>query len=148
VSSGLDSLATDNDHYLAAVVENMVSSMIPASPSGEGSFAMQLKLDQVIFLGGKLINGIKAVDRYRSIQKLRYDLEEQDVVLQTTELFYQCMLAKKALGCAKGRTADCHRHLQRVELFQSEGQSPNLTFLEHVWKWPSCNPSSPGRKHL
>ncbi len=129
VMSGLDSTATDNDNYLGAVVENMVNSMIPASPSGEGSFALQLKLDQVLFLGGKLINGIRAVDRYRSIQRLRYSLEEQDVVLQTTELFYQCMLAKKLWEVQKEGLQIANRHLQRVELFQSEGQVSEFDLL-------------------
>jgi len=129
VSSGLDTLATDNDHYLAAVVENMVNSMIPESPSGEGSFALQLKLDQVIFLGGKLINGIKAVDRYRSVQKLRYSLEEQDVVLQTTELFYQCLLAKKLWDVQVEGLQIANKHLERVELFQQEGQVSEFDVL-------------------
>jgi len=129
VSAGLDTTATDNDHYLAAVVEGMVSSMIPASPSGEGSFALQLKLDQVLFLGGKLINGIRAVDRYRSVQKLRYSLEEQDVVKQTTELFYQCLLAKKLWEVQTEGLLIANKHLARAELFSQEGQVSEFDVL-------------------
>ena len=128
-SSGLDDTATDNDHYLAGVVEGVVNSMIPSSPVKEGSLAMQLKMDQVLFLGGKLINGIRAVDSFRSIQKLRYKLLEQDVVLQTTELFYQCLLANKLWEVQRDGLSIANRHLQRVELLQSEGQVSEFDLL-------------------
>ncbi len=129
VMAGLDTTATNNDYYLGAVIDNMVSSLTPASPSGEGSFAMQLKLDQVLFLGGKLINGIRAVDRFRSIQKLRYNLQEQDVVLQTTEIFYQCLLAKKLWEVQRDGLQIANKHLERVELFQREGQVAEFDVL-------------------
>jgi outer membrane protein TolC len=128
-SSGLDSLATDNENYLGAVLDGVVNSMIPSSPMNEGSVAMQLKLDQVLFLGGKLINGIRAVDRFRSIQKLRYNLAEQDVVLQTTELFYQCLLAKKLVDVQVEGLDIANRHLNRVELLQQEGQVSEFDLL-------------------
>jgi outer membrane protein TolC len=128
-SGGLDAAATDNDEYLAAVIEGVVNSMIPSSPVKEGSLAMQLKLDQVLFLGGKLINGIRAVDRFRSIQRLRYELAEQDVILQTTELFYQCMLAKKLWEVQRDGLALANKHAQRVELFSTEGQVSEFDVL-------------------
>ncbi|PKN72071.1 MAG: hypothetical protein CVU50_08795 [Candidatus Cloacimonetes bacterium HGW-Cloacimonetes-3] len=128
-AGGLDATATDNDNYLAAVIEGVVNSMIPSSPVKEGSLAMQLKFDQVLFLGGKLINGIRAVDRFRSIQKLRYSLTEQDVVLQTTELFYQCLLAKKLWEVQRDGLTLANKHLQRVELFAGEGQVSEFDVL-------------------
>lgn len=128
-SSGLDSLATGNDEYLAGVLDGVVNSMIPSSPVQEGSLAMQLKLEQVLFLGGKLINGIRAVDRFRSIQKLRYQLLEQDVIVQTTEIFYQCLLAKKLWEVQNDGLSIANRHLQRVELLQQEGQVSEFELL-------------------
>jgi outer membrane protein TolC len=96
--------------------------MIPSSPQKEGSLAMQLKLDQVLFLGGKLINGIKAVDRYRSIQRLNYEVKEQDIVLQTTNMFYQTLLAQKVVEIQQEALATARKHLARVELLAEEGQ--------------------------
>jgi len=101
ISSGLDDTASDNDEYLAAVIGKMVNSMIPESPAEAGSFALQLKLEQIVYSGGKLGSGIKAGNYYRQIQRLNYKVKEQDVVLKTTELFYQCLLAKKAVGCPR-----------------------------------------------
>ncbi|MDD4310237.1 MAG: TolC family protein [Candidatus Cloacimonetes bacterium] len=128
-TDGLDSSPTANDEYLAGVVEGVVNSMIPSSPVKEGSLAMQLKLEQVLFLGGKLINGIKAVDRFRSIQKLRYKLLEQDVVLQVTEMYYQTLLAKKLWEVQRDGLTIANQHLQRVELLQKEGQVSEFDLL-------------------
>jgi len=128
-TNGLDNTATDNDEYLAETMEYVVNSMIPSSPAPQGSFAMQLKMDQVLFLGGKLINGIRAVDRFRSIQKKRYQLLEQEVVLSTTQQYYQCMLAKKLWEVQKDGLDIANRHLHRVELFQQEGQVSEFDLL-------------------
>jgi outer membrane protein TolC len=103
--------------------------MIPSSPTKEGSLAMQLKMDQVLFLGGKLINGIKAVDRYRSIQRLNYELKEQDVVLQITNMFYQTLLARKVVEIQEEALATARKHLARLELFAGEGQVSEFDLL-------------------
>ena len=128
-SGGLSATATDDANYLAGVMAGVVNSMIPSSPMKEGSFALQMKMDQVVFLGGKLINGIRAVDRFRSIQKLRYMLTEQDVVLKTSEIFYQCLLAKKLWDVQVDGLALANRHLQRVQLFATEGQVAEFDVL-------------------
>ena len=120
-SDGLSATASDDDQYLGAILDNVVNGMIPSDPMDQASVALQLKMTQVLFLGGKLINGIKAVDRYRSIQRLNYGLEEQKLVLQTTELFYQCLLAGKLAIVQEEGLQIANRHLARVESFYSEG---------------------------
>ena len=79
---GLSQTASMDDYYLAGALAGVVNSMIPSTPQDQASVAMQLKMTQVLFLGGKLINGIKAVDRYRSIQRLNYWVEEQNLILK------------------------------------------------------------------
>ncbi len=128
-SSGLDSLATDNDNYLAGAMNGVMSSLIPNKTKEEGSLALQLKFEQVLFLGGKLINGIKAVDRYRSIQKQMYVLTEQELIVQTTELFYQCLLLDKLYRVQEEALSIAERHLERVRLFNQEGQVSEFDML-------------------
>ncbi len=120
-SSGLDATADDNDNYLADSMTGIMASMIPSSPLKEGSLALQLKFQQVLFLGGKLINGIKAVDRYRSIQSLVYNVKERELVVSTTEIFYQCLLAKKVVELQQQALDTATGHLQRVESMNREG---------------------------
>lgn len=128
-SSGLDASASDNDNYLAGVLSGIYNGMLPRSPIDEGSLAAQLQFSQVLFLGGKLLNGIRAVDRYRSIQRLQFQLAEQEMVLSTTQVFYACLLADKLTGVQAEALDTARRHLQRIEAFNSEGQVSEFDLL-------------------
>jgi len=130
VSSSLDDNATDNEEYLAGVLSGIVNSMIPESPADAGSFALQLKMEQIVYSGGKLGSGIKAGNYYRQMQRLNYKVKEQDVILQTTELFYQCLLAKKLWEVQEEGLQIARQHLQRVELFNQEGQVSEFDLLQ------------------
>ncbi|MCB5270410.1 MAG: TolC family protein [Candidatus Cloacimonetes bacterium] len=121
--------ATDADYIIAGTLDGIMNSMMPSSPKDEGSLAMQVKMDQVLFLGGKLINGIKAVARYRSIQKLDYEVKEQALILSTTELFYQVLLSEKVVQIQRDGLETAQRHLARVELLGAEGQVSEFDVL-------------------
>lgn len=130
LTEGLDDSPTDNEEYLAGVMNSIVNSMIPESPAEAGSFALQLKMEQIVYSGGKLGSGIKAGKYYRQIQRLNYKVKEQDVVLRTTELFYQCLLAKKLWEVQEEGLQISRQHLQRVELFNEEGQVSEFEMLQ------------------
>ncbi|MCB5266793.1 MAG: TolC family protein [Candidatus Cloacimonetes bacterium] len=121
--------ATENENTIAGALDGIIGGLIPSSPQKEGSLAMQLKMDQVLFLGGKLINGIRAVDRFRSVQRLNYDVKEQDVILTTTQVFYQTLLAGKLVEIQEEGLATAQRHLQRVTLLSQEGQVSEFDLL-------------------
>lgn len=142
VSSMLDdNEATDTDKLIAGALDGIVGGLMPSSPKKEGSLAMQLKMDQVLFLGGKLINGIRAVDRFRSIQRLNYEVKEQDVILQTTQLFYQTILAGKVAEIQRDGLQTAQRHLARVELFSREGQVSEFDVLRARLEVAKLEPS-------
>ena len=130
ITAGLDDSPTDNEEYLAGVINNVVNSMIPTSPAEAGSFALQLQMNQIIYSGGKLGSGIKAGNYYRQLQRLNYKIKEQDVVLKTTELFYQCLLAQKLWEVQEDGLQIARRHLERVELFNQEGQVSEFDLLQ------------------
>lgn len=129
-SQGLDSLATANDQYLAGAMNGLYNGLIPSSPMDEGSLALALQFDQILFSGGKLINGIKAVDRYRSIQRLNCQLVEQDVVLKTTQLFYGCLLSEKLVQVQSEGLNTARQHLVQVEAFNREGLVSEFELLQ------------------
>lgn len=124
-----ENTASENDSTLADVMSGIVNRMIPASPIEEGSLAAQLKLDQILFSGGKIFNGINAADRYRAMQKLNYSVSEQDVILQTTNMFYQTLLASKVVEIQREGLETARKHLARVELFSQEGQVSEFDVL-------------------
>jgi outer membrane protein TolC len=121
--------ANDADHLIGGTLDGIMAGLMPSSPQKEGSLAAQVKMDQVLFLGGKLINGIKAAKRYRSIQSLNYKVTEQDVILQTIELFYQTILAGKLVEIQREGLETAERHLARVELLGEEGQVSEFDLL-------------------
>jgi outer membrane protein TolC len=125
----LSDTASGNDSTLAGILTTFANSMIPESPLKEGSLATQLKFDQILFSGGRLINGIKAVGRYRSIQGLRYNLLEQELITKTTDMFYQTLLAQKVVDIQTEALSIANRHLNRVELLNTEGQVSEFDLL-------------------
>jgi len=130
ISAGLDDSPTNNEEYLAGVINNVVNSMIPTSPAEAGSFSMQLQMNQIVYSGGKLGSGIKAGNYYRQLQRINYKIIEQNVVLKTTELFYQCLLAQKLWEVQEDGLQIARRHLERVELFNQEGQVSEFDLLQ------------------
>ncbi|MCB5262202.1 MAG: TolC family protein [Candidatus Cloacimonetes bacterium] len=121
--------ANDADYLIGGTLDGIMGSMMPSSPQDEGSVALQVKMDQVVFLGGKLINGIKGAARYRKIQKLNYQVQEQALILSTTELFYQVLLSEKVVGIQRAGLETARRHLARVELLSAEGQVSEFDVL-------------------
>jgi outer membrane protein len=129
-TTGLDPATADyNDYYLANSLNGLVSSIAPTSPADEGALGLSLDFTQVVFMGGKLINGIKAVGRYRSIQHLKYDLTEQEVVLTTTQMFYGCLLCAKLVEVQEEGLQTAKSHLQRAESFAREGMVAEFDIL-------------------
>ncbi|HHZ14872.1 MAG TPA: TolC family protein [Candidatus Cloacimonetes bacterium] len=126
---GLSQTASMDDYYLAGALAGVVNNMIPTTPQDQASVALQVKMTQVLFLGGKLVNGIKAVDRYRSIQRLNYWVEEQNLILKTNELFYQCLLAEKLVQVQQDGLDMANQHLARVEAFFEEGMVSEFDLL-------------------
>nr|MDK2850691.1 hypothetical protein [Candidatus Cloacimonadota bacterium] len=114
--------ADDADYLIGDTLDGIMARLMPSSSQKEGSLAAQVKMDQVLFLGGKLMNGIKAAKRYRSIQRLNYEVTEQDVILKTINLFYQTILAGKVVEVQREALETAQRHLARVELLGEEGQ--------------------------
>jgi len=125
----LDNTASHNDSTLAGIVTGFANSMIPSSPMKEGSLAAQLQLNQILFSGGRLINGINAVGRYRSIQGLRIDLIQQELITKTTDMFYMTILANKVWDIQEEGLATASKHLKRVEILNSEGQVSEFDLL-------------------
>ncbi len=125
----LDSLATENEEYLADVLTGFAGMMSPGRVQKTGALAAQVQMDQVLFLGGKLVNGIKAVNRVRAIQRLRYTLSEQELVARTTEMFYQTLLAQKVWNIQQEALDIAQKHYDRVELLNREGQVSDFDML-------------------
>ena len=87
----------------------------------EGSISGQLALSQPIFLGGKLINGIRVLDRVKSMQEKRYELELQNMIVTVINAYYDLYLAQEGLSIQLQALENAELHLNRVETLFSQG---------------------------
>ena len=91
--SDLDNIATHNDSTIAGFIDYGFSSFIPDQESDEYSMVGTVSLNQVIFMGGKLINGINIANKLYHLQEKKYFLDEQNLIFNTTDLYYKTKLA-------------------------------------------------------
>ena len=92
-----DSLEIENDQIIGGYVDGIVDGLFPTKLQKEASAAVQIKLDQVIFLGGKLINGIRIAGKVKTMQQKNYFLVQQDVIYNTKDMFYQVLLLEQVV---------------------------------------------------
>lgn len=67
-ASGTDNTLYENEQIIAETIDGAFSSLIPEKVQKENSAFANLKLDQVIFMGGKLINGINVAGKLYHLQ--------------------------------------------------------------------------------
>lgn len=124
-----DDIFIENDSIMAAFVDGAFSAMIPDDQSTEGSLVTQLKLDQVIFMGGELINGLKVLDKVKTIQQKRYSLTEREVLHQTRNLFYQALLMQEVVRIQNESLRLARKHFERADLMYKQGLIPEYDRL-------------------
>lgn len=121
--------ASANDSLAINLVSGLMNNLSPEKYSETGTVNGQLKMDQVLFLGGKLINGIRVADKARSLQTKQYQVEEQDVIYQTKDYYYKVLLSNKLLTIQKEALATASQHLSRILKFQENGQVSDYDVL-------------------
>jgi len=85
----LNSNSSDFENATAGILDGM----LPSETSDEKSFAGTVSLSQVVFMGGKLINGINVAGKLYHLQEKKYFLDEQNLIFSTTDLYYKTKLA-------------------------------------------------------
>lgn len=111
----LENPATDNDEFLAKSLDGIMSSMIPDKNQEDASLVGQIQMQQLLFSGGKLINGIRVLDRVKTLQAKRFELELQNTIITVIDAYYDLYLAQEVLTIQRQAYANAELHLQRVE---------------------------------
>jgi OMF family outer membrane factor len=117
----LDSTATVNDQIIAGYIDNGFGSFIPAAESDEYNLAGSVKLNQALFMGGKLINGIKIARKLYTLQEKKYYLEEQNLIFETQDLYYQTKLAQEVAKIQQEALDFAELYLQQVSDMHQQG---------------------------
>ncbi len=121
ITSMLSNSADDDDKLLAGILENSVNAMIPTQISEESNYVGSIKLDQVVYLGGKLLNGIKVAGIYRQFERNRYELAKKDLIFATTDLYYKVLLLKEVVDINKEALSLAQKHFARVSELNKQG---------------------------
>ncbi|MCF7920038.1 MAG: TolC family protein [Candidatus Cloacimonetes bacterium] len=111
----------ENQQTIADYLDGSMQSLVPDSVMKEGSLAGGLQLNQVLFAGGKLLSGIKIADRVRNMQKDKCSLKIQDVIYETTRLYYGVKLAGDVVDIQREALKVAGEHLDDVTEMFAQG---------------------------
>jgi len=117
----LDNTATHNDSTIAGFIDYGFSSFIPDQESDEHSLAGTVSLSQVIFMGGKLINGINIAGKLYHLQEKKYFLDEQNLIFDTIDLYYKTKLAAEVAEIQAEALEFAALYYQQVADMNEEG---------------------------
>ncbi|KQC08616.1 MAG: hypothetical protein APR54_04435 [Candidatus Cloacimonas sp. SDB] len=117
----LDNEATYNDSTIAGFFDLTMSFLFPEKESEEFSAFGQLKLDQVVFMGGKLINGINIAGKLYHLQEKKYYLIEQDIIFNTKDLYYKTKLSGEVLQIQQDALEFAGNYRQQVAEMYEQG---------------------------
>jgi len=121
ITDELSENATEDDELLAAYIEQGFNMLIPEQKQDETNFFGQIKLDQVVYLGGKLLSGIKAAGIYRTVEAKRYELTKQNLIYETTDLFYQGLLLTDVVEINREALELAEQHYNRISSMYGQG---------------------------
>ncbi|MFO7895484.1 MAG: TolC family protein [Candidatus Cloacimonadales bacterium] len=121
LSTMLDSTATANDQVIAGYIDNGFASFIPEAESDEYTLAGSVKLEQAVFLGGKLINGIKIARKLYTLEEKKYYLSEQNLIFETQDKYYQTKLAGEVAKIQGEALEFAELYYQQVSDMQQQG---------------------------
>jgi outer membrane protein TolC len=117
----LDATADANDTALADGLNMIYGAMIPEDESEEASLVGQIQMQQILFSGGKLINGIRVLDKIKTLQSKKYQLAEQQLVIDVIDAYYNLYLARKVNDIQVQALETAELHLERVQNSFNQG---------------------------
>jgi outer membrane protein len=121
VSGSLSADATEDDKLIAGVLDSGFNSFLPESTQDETRYFGQIKLDQVVYLGGKLLSGIRVASIYKEWERQKHELNRKEVVFATIEMYYQGLLLKHVLEINREALSLAENHYSRVVSMHDQG---------------------------
>ncbi len=116
-----DETLLDNDETIAGYLDNVVGGMIPDKTERTATVFAGVKMEQVVFMGGKLINGLKVANKAMTLQEKQYTLVKQDVVYNIIKLYYGAVLARDLLDIQNQALELARMHQQQVNSMFENG---------------------------
>ncbi len=125
----LDSTATVNEHTIATITDGFVQASLPEMEQNTTQYGTTIKIDQVLYLGGKLLAGIEAAKKFETLTENQFKVKKIDVIFQTKKLYYSTILAEKVLSINKQALQTAEQHLTIVSKMNENGLASQYDFL-------------------
>ncbi len=116
-----DDTLIENDQAVAGYLDNFMAGMRPDKTEKTASLYAGVKMDQVVFMGGKLINGLKVAKKAKSVQEKQYFLTKQDVIYNIIQMYYGAVLARDLLDIQNQALELAQMHQQQVNKMFENG---------------------------
>ncbi|MEA2104416.1 MAG: TolC family protein [Candidatus Cloacimonadota bacterium] len=116
-----DNTLYENEEIIASIIDGAFEGLMPKKVQKENSAFGQVKLDQVIFMGGKLINGINIAGKLYHLQERKCFLVEQDVVYNAIDQYYQQKLAREVVIVKVEALSIAKKHFMQVSDMYEQG---------------------------
>ena len=110
-----------NELFIAGAIDEMMANLLPSRRTKENSFATQVQMQQLVFSGGRLINGLRVLDKVKTIQEKRYQLVLQNTLITVTNAYFDLYLAQEGLSIQRQALENAERHYSRVEALFTQG---------------------------
>jgi len=121
VTGNLSEEASEDDKMLAGTIDAGFSAFLPEKTSDETSYVGQISLQQPLFLGGQLFNGIRAASIYKQLERDRFELSRQETILETMNLYYQGLLLHEVVEINRESLLLAEAHYDRVVNMYNQG---------------------------
>ncbi len=116
-----DEMLIENDETIASYLDNVVGGMRPDETEKTASIYAGVKVEQVVFMGGKLINGLKVANKAMTIQDKQYALAKQDLIYNITQAYYGAVLARDLLEIQRQALELAQMHRDQVNNMYENG---------------------------
>lgn len=121
LTDNLETGATVNDSMIAGYIDAFIPAFLPEEEKEEHSLSAGLELNQVVFMGGKLINGINIAGKLYHLEEKRYQLEEKEIVLEAKEKYFLTILASEALEIQEAALSLAMKYQKQVNDMYDQG---------------------------
>ena len=104
-----------------SIARGFLARSFPQETTEENTLAGQIQFQQLIFSGGKLINGLRVLDRVKTMQEKRYELEMQNMIIIVVNAYFDLYLAQEGLNIQQQALQSAENHLANVQNLFSQG---------------------------
>jgi len=113
----LDNMDGDGETMLA----HMLLANLPKDGVTENTAIGRVQLQQLLYSGGKLVNGIRVLSKLKDLREKNLEVTTQSTILAVISSYYDLYLAKEGLAIQRQALTNAQLHFDRVNNLYNQG---------------------------